>query len=155
MLVVSRSAVRSVVPPSTTALLFLPLSLALAGGCAPSLSTGPAVPGVRDGVAARSAEESAARRTEVTLDNGLHLVLEENHAAPVVAMQAWVKVGSADDPDASPGMAHFFEHLLLWGPSSVGQRGGQPRKPRASSPLIRRTLRWGRSVAWNILERIS
>ena len=38
------------------------------------------------------------------LDNGLEVVLEENHAAPVVAFQAWVKIGSADEP---PSGAQF------------------------------------------------
>src|SRR2546421_9855601 len=40
------------------------------------------------------------------LDNGLEVVLEENHAAPVVAFQAWGKVGSAHEPPELAGLAH-------------------------------------------------
>jgi predicted Zn-dependent peptidase len=38
-----------------------------------------------------------------SLDNGLKVVLEENRAAPVVALQVWVKVGSADERDEEAG----------------------------------------------------
>jgi len=54
------------------------------------------------------------------LDNGLEVVLEENHAAPVVAFQAWVKIGSADEPPELAGMAHVFEHMLFKGTKKRG-----------------------------------
>ncbi|HXU83481.1 MAG TPA: pitrilysin family protein [Polyangia bacterium] len=54
------------------------------------------------------------------LDNGLEVVLEENHAAPVVAFQAWVKVGSADEPPELAGIAHVFEHMLFKGTKKRG-----------------------------------
>ena len=54
------------------------------------------------------------------LDNGLEVVLEENHAAPVVAFQAWVKVGSADEPPEMAGIAHVFEHMLFKGTKRRG-----------------------------------
>lgn len=54
------------------------------------------------------------------LDNGLEVVLEENHAAPVVAFQAWVKVGSADEPAELAGIAHVFEHMLFKGTKKRG-----------------------------------
>ena len=54
------------------------------------------------------------------LDNGLEVVLEENHAAPVVAFQAWVKVGSADEPPELAGIAHMFEHMLFKGTKKRG-----------------------------------
>jgi zinc protease len=54
------------------------------------------------------------------LENGLEVVLEENHAAPVVAFQAWVKVGSADEPPRLAGIAHVFEHMLFKGTSRRG-----------------------------------
>ena len=47
------------------------------------------------------------------LENGLNVVLEENHAAPVVAAQVWVHVGAADDPPGQEGIAHLFQHLLF------------------------------------------
>jgi zinc protease len=55
-----------------------------------------------------------------TFDNGLTAVLVENHAAPVVAMQAWVKVGSADERPDEAGLAHLHEHMLFKGTSRRG-----------------------------------
>ena len=54
--------------------------------------------------------------TEVyTLANGLHVVLLEDHSAPVVALQAWVRFGSADEELDVAGIAHVFEHMLFKG----------------------------------------
>ena len=49
------------------------------------------------------------------LDNGLRVVIEENHAAKVVALEAWVDVGSATEPLELAGIAHVFEHMLFKG----------------------------------------
>ncbi len=54
------------------------------------------------------------------LPNGLNVILEENRAAPVVALQAWVQVGSADESDREAGLAHLHEHMLFKG---TRQRG--------------------------------
>ncbi len=54
------------------------------------------------------------------LQNGLEVILEENHAAPVIAMSAWVRVGSADEPDRLAGIAHVFEHMLFKGTKKRG-----------------------------------
>ncbi len=54
------------------------------------------------------------------LDNGLTILLEENHAARVVAFQAWVQVGSGDETDAEAGLAHLHEHMLFKGTQSRG-----------------------------------
>jgi zinc protease len=50
-----------------------------------------------------------------TLDNGLKVVLLEDHSAPVVALNVWVRVGSADERAVEAGMAHVFEHMLFKG----------------------------------------
>ena len=49
------------------------------------------------------------------LENGLKVILEENRNAPVVALQIWVKVGSADERDEEAGMCHFIEHMIFKG----------------------------------------
>ncbi|MGZ3425907.1 MAG: M16 family metallopeptidase, partial [Polyangia bacterium] len=54
------------------------------------------------------------------LPNGLSVVLQENHAAKVVAFQAWVAVGSADEPPELAGIAHVFEHMLFKGTARRG-----------------------------------
>ncbi len=50
-----------------------------------------------------------------TLKNGLKVLLVVDHAAPVVALNVWVRVGSADEKPDEGGMAHVFEHMLFKG----------------------------------------
>ncbi len=50
-----------------------------------------------------------------TLRNGLKVIVDENHAAKVVAAQVWVRVGSADEREAEFGLAHVHEHMLFKG----------------------------------------
>jgi len=54
------------------------------------------------------------------LPNGLTLLVEENHAAPVVAIQVWVRVGSADERSDEAGLAHLHEHMLFKGTARRG-----------------------------------
>jgi zinc protease len=51
--------------------------------------------------------------TTYTLDNGLEVVVIEDHRAPVVVHMVWYRVGSADEPVGASGVAHFLEHLLF------------------------------------------
>lgn len=58
---------------------------------------------------------------EFTLDNGLHVILHENHTAPIVAVSVMYHVGSKnEDPDRT-GFAHFFEHLLFEGSENINR----------------------------------
>lgn len=50
-----------------------------------------------------------------TLDNGLEVLLIEDHSAPVTALNVWVRTGSADETPGEAGMAHVFEHMLFKG----------------------------------------
>jgi zinc protease len=54
-----------------------------------------------------------------TLENGLQVVVVENHRAPVVTQMVWYKVGAADEPPGKSGIAHFLEHLMFKGTSNV------------------------------------
>ncbi|WP_299964914.1 pitrilysin family protein [uncultured Roseobacter sp.] len=58
-----------------------------------------------------AAEEEAV--TSFTLDNGMQVVVVEDHRAPVVQHMVWYRAGSADEPKGSSGVAHFLEHLLF------------------------------------------
>ncbi|WP_299701104.1 pitrilysin family protein [uncultured Tateyamaria sp.] len=51
--------------------------------------------------------------TTFTLDNGMQVVVVEDHRAPVLQHMVWYKAGSADEPVGSSGVAHFLEHLLF------------------------------------------
>ena len=57
---------------------------------------------------------------QATLDNGLEVILVEDHSAPVVALNVWVRVGSADERDEQWGMAHVHEHMLFKGTERRG-----------------------------------
>lgn len=57
--------------------------------------------------------------TEFTLDNGLHVILHEDHSTPIVAVGVMYHVGSKDDAPGRKGFAHFFEHLLFEGSANI------------------------------------
>ncbi|AJE45163.1 M16 family metallopeptidase [Celeribacter indicus] len=57
----------------------------------------------------------AADVSHFTLDNGMEVVVLEDHRAPVVAHTVWYKVGAADEPLGKSGIAHFLEHLMFKG----------------------------------------
>jgi len=57
---------------------------------------------------------------QITLPNGLDVILQVEKAAPVVALQAWVQVGSADESDREAGLAHLHEHMLFKGTRKRG-----------------------------------
>lgn len=49
------------------------------------------------------------------LENGLQVVVIENHRAPVVTHMIWYKFGAADEQPGKSGIAHFLEHLMFKG----------------------------------------
>jgi len=55
------------------------------------------------------------------LDNGLTVIVHEDHKAPIVAVSIWYHVGSKDEPPGKTGFAHLFEHLMFNG--SENHRG--------------------------------
>ena len=54
------------------------------------------------------------------LSNGLSVVLSEDHTAPIVAVNLWYHVGSANERAGRTGFAHLFEHMLFQGSANVG-----------------------------------
>ena len=58
--------------------------------------------------------------TTFTLQNGLNVVVIEDHRAPVVVQMIWYRVGAADEPPGHSGIAHFLEHLMFKGTDKVG-----------------------------------
>ncbi len=50
-----------------------------------------------------------------TLDNGLTLIVHEDHKAPIVAFNVWYHVGSKNEVAGKTGFAHLFEHLMFNG----------------------------------------
>ncbi len=61
----------------------------------------------------RASASLAGAVTDYRLDNGLQIVVIEDHRAPVVVQMLWYKAGAADEPPGKSGIAHFFEHLMF------------------------------------------
>src|SRR6266849_4342353 len=59
--------------------------------------------------------------TEVTLDNGLRVLVLEDHRTPIVTVQTWYRVGSRNEVPGKTGLAHFLEHLMFKGTPTHGK----------------------------------
>ncbi|QFT97848.1 Protease 3 precursor [Roseovarius sp. THAF8] len=57
--------------------------------------------------------------TTFSLDNGMDVVVIEDHRAPVVVQMVWYRAGSADEKPGVSGVAHFLEHLLFKGTETM------------------------------------
>ena len=57
-----------------------------------------------------------------TLDNGLRVLLLEDHRSPIVSVQMWYRVGSRNEHRGATGIAHFLEHLMFKGTPTHGPR---------------------------------
>ena len=57
-----------------------------------------------------------------TLDNGLRVLLLEDHRSPVAAFQVWYRVGSRNEARGRTGLAHFLEHMMFKGTPTYGPR---------------------------------
>lgn len=62
------------------------------------------------GVSAQSINDAV---TSFELENGMKVVVIEDHRAPVLQHMVWYRAGSADEPKGASGVAHFLEHLLF------------------------------------------
>src|SRR5262245_42549445 len=66
-------------------------------------------------VGAAEKAQASPRVTEFKLKNGLQVLVIPDHRAPVVTQMIWYRVGAADEPRGSSGIAHFLEHLMFKG----------------------------------------
>ena len=57
---------------------------------------------------------------EFNLDNGLKVLLLEDHKSPAVTFQVWYRVGSRNEQDGKSGLAHFLEHMMFKGTPTTG-----------------------------------
>lgn len=70
-------------------------------------------------LAALPARADIFQADSFTLDNGLQVVVVENHRAPVVSHMVWYKTGGIDDPLGKSGIAHVLEHMMFKGTPAV------------------------------------
>src|SRR4030095_14833895 len=59
--------------------------------------------------------------TETTLDNGLRVLILEDHRSPIATIQTWYKVGSRNEIPGATGLAHFLEHMMFKGTPAHGK----------------------------------
>jgi zinc protease len=72
------------------------------------------------GVALLCPLPAAANPFETTLDNGMKVVVREDHRAPSVVHMVWYRSGSIDEPAGVSGVAHVLEHMMFKGTPTVG-----------------------------------
>ncbi len=80
----------------------------------------------------------ATKVQEFVLDNGLKVLLLEDHKSPVVTFQVWYRVGSRNEKDGKSGLSHFLEHMMF--------KGTKKTKPEEYSRIIAKN--GGRSNAF-------
>jgi len=61
----------------------------------------------------------SAEIQEFKLDNGLKIVVQEDHRAPVVVSQVWYRAGALDEVNGKTGVAHVLEHMMFKGTKAV------------------------------------
>lgn len=74
--------------------------------------------------------EVFANPHEYMLENGLKLIVREDHRSPVVVSQIWYKAGSVDELNGTTGIAHVLEHMMFKGTEKVS--GGEFSKQIAA-----------------------
>jgi zinc protease len=74
--------------------------------------------------------EVFANPHEYMLENGLKLIVREDHRSPVVVSQIWYKAGSVDELNGTTGIAHVLEHMMFKGTKKVS--GGEFSKQIAA-----------------------
>jgi len=65
------------------------------------------------------AQQRQIEFTEYDLDNGLHVILHEDHSTPIVSVSVMYHVGSKNEQPDRTGFAHFFEHLMFEGTENI------------------------------------
>ena len=77
-----------------------------------------------------SAQAAESQPThEFSLDNGLKVIVREDHRAPVVVSQLWYKVGASYETAGSTGLSHALEHMMF--------KGSDKLEPGESSRILR------------------
>lgn len=70
-------------------------------------------------ISANAQERPKINYLQYDLPNGVHVILHEDHATPIVAVTMMYKVGSKNEKVGRTGFAHFFEHLMFEGTENI------------------------------------
>lgn len=87
---------------------------------------------------------------EYDLENGLHVILHEDHSTPIVAVSVSYHVGSKNEDPNRTGFAHFFEHLLFEGSENIG-RGEYMKLIQDNGGVLNANTSFDRTFYYEIL----
>src|SRR5581483_9009775 len=96
--------------------VFLAFFLGLLSACATG-GAKPAFEGPKPGVHTVVPFVGSTKVHRYTLDNGLRLLVIEDHTSPTFAYETWYRVGSRNEVPGYTGLAHLFEHMMFKGTS--------------------------------------
>jgi len=94
--------------------------------------------------------EGNIKFTEYDMPNGLHVILHEDHATPIVAMSVMYHVGSKNEDPQRTGFAHFFEHLLFEGSENI-KRGEYMKLVQANGGELNANTTQDRTFYYEVL----
>ena len=107
-------------------------------------------------VPAAAAEPLEIPFEKYELDNGLEVILAEDHATPLVHVEIWYHVGSKDEPEGRSGFAHLFEHLMFNGAEHWDDEYFAPLQPygaRINGSTSTDRTNYYETVPSNVLQR--
>lgn len=87
---------------------------------------------------------------EYDLDNGLHVILHEDHSTPIVAVSVLYHVGSKNEKEGRSGFAHFFEHLMFEGSPNI-ERGEYMKIVQGKGGALNANTSFDRTFYYEIL----
>lgn len=102
------------------------------------------------GAIGAQAQMNKVEFVEFDLDNGLHVILYEDHSTPIVAVSVLYHVGSKNEKPDRTGFAHFFEHLLFEGSENI-DRGEFDKYIQRAGGTLNANTSWDRTFYYEIL----
>lgn len=91
--------------------------------------------------------------TKHVLDNGLAVVIHEDHHCPIVAVNLWYHVGSKNEQPGRTGFAHLFEHLMFEGSGHYDRSYFQPLQQAGA--LLNGSTNADRTNYWEVVPSTS
>lgn len=101
-------------------------------------------------IALQSFGQKEIKFVEYDLDNGIHVILHEEHATPIVAVSVLYHVGSKNENPDRTGFAHFFEHLLFEGTTNI-ERGEYDKLVESNGGTLNANTSQDRTYYYEIL----
>jgi zinc protease len=86
-----------------------------------------------------------------TLDNGLDVLIHEDHGCPIVAVNVWYHVGSKNEKPGRTGFAHLFEHLMFEGSQHYDKGYFHPLQEAGA--LLNGSTNADRTNYWEVVPR--